>query len=100
MNRTTDRQMPQPHDIARRSAQRAIALTPHRIHILTLAACGYTDEAIRKELGITFNTLRSHLRDVYAALGARDRANAVALAIKYGYIPLKAIKPRPDGTAA
>lgn len=94
MNHTTDRQMPRPHDIARRAAQCAIALTPRRIRILTLAACGYTDDAISKELGITFNTLRSHLRDVYAALGARDRTNAVALAIKYGYIPLSAITPR------
>jgi hypothetical protein len=49
---------------------------------MVLVANGNTNAAIGRLLGISRVTVDRHLADAYAALGARDRANAVGLAIR------------------
>lgn len=57
----------------------------HRQHqVLVLVANGNTNEAIGARLGLHRNTIDRHLAGAYKALGARDRANAVALALLSG----------------
>jgi hypothetical protein len=49
---------------------------------MVLVANGNTNAAIGRLLGISRVTVDRHLADAYSALGARDRANAVGLAIR------------------
>ena len=60
------------------------ALTARQRQVLLLAANGNTNAAIGQALGVSSMTVNRHLADIYRALGARDRANAVALALRYG----------------
>ncbi|MGW5636473.1 response regulator transcription factor [Streptomyces sp. NPDC003832] len=63
-------------------------LTLRQQQVLTLAAYGNTNVQIGRQLGIAPQTVNRHLVETYDALGARDRANAVALAIHRGDITL------------
>lgn len=60
------------------------ALTARQRQVLRLAANGHTNGQIGRHLGIGYTTVCRHLADAYAALGARDRANAVGLALRLG----------------
>ncbi|MFI0900604.1 response regulator transcription factor [Streptomyces sp. NPDC020983] len=75
-------------------AARARAMTPRRIELLTLAAQGNTNRQIAKHLNISQDVVVQHFKFVYRALGAYDRAHAVALGIRYGYISTDNIRPK------
>lgn len=59
---------------------------PRRRQVLLLVARGYANHRIARLLGIHQRTVDRHLAELYAALGARDRANAVLVAIHRGDI--------------
>lgn len=75
-------------------------VTPQRIRVLTLAANGHTTEQIAHRLNLSTTTINHHFQGVFAALGARDRTHAVALAIRAGYVRIDDIHPAPSRTAA
>lgn len=79
------------------------ALTPRQREVLLLAAAGNTNAAIAARLGITPGTVNELLGAAYRSLGARDRTNAVALAIWRGDISLADLaaiaQPAPGATA-
>jgi DNA-binding CsgD family transcriptional regulator len=52
--------------------------------VLELLAEGYTNARIARALGISENAARTRVRALYADLGARDRAHAVALGFRCG----------------
>ncbi len=57
-------------------------ITPRQRQILQLFADGHsTDEAARR-LGLSTETVRTHAKATLPRLGARDRAHAVAIAIR------------------
>lgn len=56
--------------------------------ILRLLATGATDPQIAALLGLSPATVQTHVRNAKAKLGARTRAQAVAMAIGRGLIPL------------
>jgi DNA-binding NarL/FixJ family response regulator len=60
------------------------ALTARRRHVLALVANGHTNAQIGRLLGIHERTVNRHLAEIFHALGARDRANAVAIALVTG----------------
>ena len=64
------------------------ALSLRQRQVLTRAAYGQTNMQIARTLEISSKTVNRHLTETYDALGARDRANAVALAIHGGDISL------------
>jgi DNA-binding NarL/FixJ family response regulator len=55
-------------------------LTPRQEEILGLLARGFVTKEIASELGISFDTVRFHLKDIYAKLHVRSRTEAV---VKY-----------------
>lgn len=69
----------------------AEAMTKRRTQILQLAAQGNTTAQIATELKLSPNTVHNNLTAVYTALGARDRAHATSLGIRYGLIDLTRI---------
>ena len=64
-------------------------LTPRRLEVLRLAANGLSNAEIAAALWLAEDSVKSHMRLIYEVLGARDRANAVAIALVRGLI-------RPD----
>ncbi len=54
-------------------------LTPREDEVLRLVACGMTNGEVATALFIAVGTVRKHLDNVYAKLGVRSRAQAVAV---------------------
>jgi DNA-binding NarL/FixJ family response regulator len=57
-------------------------LTDREIEVIRLAARGLANKQIGAELGRSEATVKEHLRNVYRKLGAADRAQAVAIALR------------------
>jgi PAS domain S-box-containing protein len=56
------------------------------LEVLTLLAGGATDPQIAKQLDLSPATVQTHVRNAKAKLGARTRAQAVALVLERGLI--------------
>jgi DNA-binding NarL/FixJ family response regulator len=61
-------------------------LSPREIEILQQVAYGATTKEVADELGISFHTVKTHLERIFEKLGANDRAQAVAIAIRQGLV--------------
>jgi DNA-binding CsgD family transcriptional regulator len=61
-------------------------LTPRELDVLELAAEGRTGPMIARELVLSSATVRTHFENIYSKLGVRDRAAAVAKAMRLGLI--------------
>jgi DNA-binding NarL/FixJ family response regulator len=64
------------------------ALTPREIDVLRLVAGGNANKEIAAQLSLTEETVKSHIRNILAKLGAQDRTHAVAIALKRGIFEL------------
>ena len=64
------------------------ALTPREIDVLRLVAAGNANKEIAAQLSLTEETVKSHIRNILAKLGANDRTHAVAIGLKRGIIDL------------
>jgi DNA-binding CsgD family transcriptional regulator len=62
--------------------------TSREREVLALLAAGATDEQIAEMLELSPATVQTHVRNAKAKLGARTRAQAVALALQRGLISL------------
>jgi DNA-binding CsgD family transcriptional regulator len=56
----------------------SVRLSPREEEILTLIAQDLSDKQIASQLGISMNTLRTHLSRVFRRQGVHSRAAAVA----------------------
>jgi DNA-binding CsgD family transcriptional regulator len=61
-------------------------LTPRELEILDLAATGCTGPMIAAQLVVSAATVRTHFENIYEKLGVRDRAGAVARAMRLGLV--------------
>ena len=62
------------------------ALSKRETEILQKVAYGATTKAVAQELGISPHTVKTHLERIFEKLGANDRAQAVAIAIRRGIV--------------
>lgn len=62
------------------------ALSQRERAVTVLVAEGLTNAAIARELSVAESTVKTHLAHVLDKLGARDRAHAVAIALRTGLI--------------
>ena len=69
-----------------RTRQAGTTLTPREIDVLGLLAEGLQHEEIGRRLGISSETVRTHLRKACDRLGATTRTQAVATALRQGLI--------------
>lgn len=61
-------------------------LSPRELEILTLIASGATNAQAARKLIISVNTVKVHLRNIFAKLNVESRTEAVTLAIREGWI--------------
>jgi DNA-binding CsgD family transcriptional regulator len=59
-------------------------LTERELDVLELVAEGYSTAEIARDLWITEDTVRTHIKRALARLEARTRAHAVAIAFREG----------------
>jgi DNA-binding NarL/FixJ family response regulator len=77
-----------PAEIATNLAVHAIddPLTLREIAVLKLVAAGNSNLLAARELAISEDTVKSHMRNIFSKLDARDRTHAVTIAISRGII--------------
>ncbi|MFA5843333.1 MAG: response regulator transcription factor [Coriobacteriia bacterium] len=63
-----------------------VRITRRELDVLRLAAKGLTNESIARDLGVTVETVKTHLSRAFARLGAKDRAHAVAIGMRKGLL--------------
>jgi DNA-binding NarL/FixJ family response regulator len=63
-------------------------LSPREVEVLRLTAKGLRNRDIAKVIGRTEETVKAHLKNIMAKLGAADRTEAVMLALRRGIIHL------------
>ena len=61
-------------------------LSPRQRQVLALIADGHSHEAISGELGISVGVSRKYAAQTYRRLGARNAAQAVAVAMRAGVL--------------
>ena len=74
--------------VAKKMPPKAIGmkLSPRELECLRLAATGLTTESIARKLGIAARTAQFHFDSIRSKLGAANRQEAIARAIKDGLI--------------
>ncbi len=65
-------------------------LSPREREIMHLMAEGMTADAIADSIGVSVETVRTHVRNVIRKLQARNRVHAIAIALERGEIALDA----------
>ena len=71
--------------LAGRSPQPStLDLSERQLEVLRLVALGRTNREVAAELFLSERTVERHLGDIYDRLGVRNRAEAIALAVRHG----------------
>jgi len=68
--------------------RRTAGLAKRELEVLTATAMGLNTAEAADHLGISVNTLRTHLKNILVKLGARSKLEAVLIAIREGRIEL------------
>jgi DNA-binding NarL/FixJ family response regulator len=77
-------------EIAAEIAEHAIddGLTPREVDVLRLIAGGNANKEIAAQLSLTEETVKGHVKNILAKLGAKDRTHAVTIGLKRGIFEL------------
>lgn len=67
-------------------SQPAPQLGARKREILDLLALGHSYDQIGSALGLSINTVRSHVREIYASLEVSSKVEAVLVAVEHGII--------------
>lgn len=65
----------------------ARGLSPREVEVLGLVAQGCGNREIAERLGISANSVKMHMKRTFFKLGAADRAEAVSIATRRGFLP-------------
>ncbi len=63
-------------------------LTARELEVLRLLAAGASNKAIAAQLYLSENTIKTHLSHIFGKLQVQSRAEAVAVALQRGLVPL------------
>lgn len=80
--------------------QQPLELSSRKLQIVRFAANGFTNAEIGRELYLSTHTVNDYWRQIYKALGAVDRTNAVALALVRGLVRPDEVQLRPPRGSA
>lgn len=67
-------------------SERLSGLTPREVEVLAGIGRGLSNQELAEELFIADNTVKTHVKRVFAKIGARDRAQAVVIAYQTGLV--------------
>lgn len=70
-----------------------LRLTERELSVLCSIAEGMSNEQIGRRLCLAENTIKTHTKNLYVKLGARDRAHAVSLAYRVGILTVEPGSP-------
>ena len=84
--RLTSRTAPQPYS-RNAAAVASLGLTGQEMRVLEHLAAGRSNKEIARLLGLSPNTIKTHLANVYAKLSVNRRTQAVNLARDLGLVP-------------
>lgn len=73
------------------------ALSEREKEVLLLAGQGLSGAVVAERLSIAERTVQAHLTSVYAKLGARNKTEAILLALKRGIVLLEELHIEPEG---
>jgi DNA-binding NarL/FixJ family response regulator len=76
---------PRQHEIEESIGE---ALTPRELEVLRMLADGLGNKQIGERLGISDHTAKFHVAQILGKLGAGSRAEAVAIGMRRGLVPL------------
>jgi two-component system, NarL family, nitrate/nitrite response regulator NarL len=77
---------------SRRRAARPDDLTPGEIRVLRRLALGHGNKTIASDLGVSVNTVRTHVQHVMDKLGVHTRLGAVAFARETGVLDTTSLR--------
>jgi DNA-binding NarL/FixJ family response regulator len=79
-----------PPEVAQRLSEYfpQAALSPREVEVLTLVARGLSNKEIAQQLGTAAGTIKIHVQNILAKLGASDRTHAVTIGVQRGIIRL------------
>jgi len=84
------------HNINGKTIDTIVApLTSRETQILNYIANGNSNKQIAHILQISEQTIKNHVSNILRKLNANDRAHAVVLAIRYGWISAEELQPLP-----
>lgn len=72
--------------VPREDSPRVADLTPRETEILRLVARGRSNREIAEQLFLSEGTVKNYVSSVFAKLHARDRAQAISLALRQGLV--------------
>ncbi len=79
-----------PQEIAGRIGQTLQSeLSPREIEVLKLVSQGRSNKEIATTLGIVEGTVKAHITNIFSKLGAVDRTQAIAIAVKRQILQLE-----------
>lgn len=80
------RVLPRLRDRMARAGGGSTVLTGREREVLTLMASGASNQAIADQLFLSVHTVRNHVKQILAKLGAHSKLQAVSLALRSGLI--------------
>jgi len=69
-------------DVSRLNANPLTTLTRRELEVLASLAAGHTNKQIAAEKGVSTNTVKYHIRNLFDKLGVNNRGQAIALYLK------------------
>jgi len=70
-------------------SERGEELSARELEVLRLLVAGASNKAIAGRLSLSENTVKSHISHIFGKLGVQNRAEAVAVALQRGLVPLE-----------
>lgn len=64
-------------------------LSAREREVLMLASKGFSSKEVASQLFISERTVQTHLASIYDKLGAKNKTEALLLALKYGVVTLE-----------
>ena len=87
--------------IGQRGSNLSLGLTSRESEVLTLIARGLSNDEIAAVLGVSLETVRTHVKHVYMKCGSRDQVHAVITAYEAGLVAptdssIQSLRPSTD----